>query len=86
MPLYTFLHNLLNVLVHIAVKIGLQKNRCRWEPFTVPLPSNDRLLWLHFSGLQPWCHIHPSFQLYFPSSLQVHRQFFSSEGAWLWRS
>jgi hypothetical protein len=29
MPLYTFLHNLLNVLVHIAVKIGLQKNRCR---------------------------------------------------------
>jgi hypothetical protein len=26
MPLYTFLHNLLNVLVQIANKIGLQKN------------------------------------------------------------
>jgi hypothetical protein len=26
MPLYTFLHNLLNVLVQIASKMGLQKN------------------------------------------------------------
>jgi hypothetical protein len=26
MPLYTFLHNLLNVLVQIANKMGLQKN------------------------------------------------------------
>jgi hypothetical protein len=26
MPLYTFLHNLLNVLIQIANKMGLQKN------------------------------------------------------------
>jgi hypothetical protein len=31
MPLYTFLHNLLHVLVQIAYKMGLQKNqKKRW--------------------------------------------------------
>jgi hypothetical protein len=41
---YVLLHNLLNVLVHIANKMGLQKNMCivcRGNVVSEPLPSND---------------------------------------------
>jgi hypothetical protein len=31
MPLYTFLHNLLNVLIQTAIKVGLQKNVATWR-------------------------------------------------------
>jgi hypothetical protein len=30
--------------------------RCRGNIFTQPLPSNGRLLWLHYSDLQASCH------------------------------
>jgi hypothetical protein len=30
--------------------------RCSGNVFTEPLPSNERLLWLHYSGLQASCH------------------------------
>jgi hypothetical protein len=42
MPLYTFLHNLLNVLVQIANKMGLQKNE-------IKLSSNKYILVLLFA-------------------------------------
>jgi hypothetical protein len=31
--------------------------RWRGNVFTEPLPSNERLLWLHYSGLQASCHV-----------------------------
>jgi hypothetical protein len=44
MPLYTFLHKLLNVLVQIANKMGLQKKRFygRRNVFIEPFPSNGK--------------------------------------------
>jgi hypothetical protein len=30
--------------------------RCCWNVFTEPLPSNGRLLWLHYYGLKYSCH------------------------------
>jgi hypothetical protein len=30
--------------------------RCRGNLFTEPLPSNERLLWLHYSGLKSSCY------------------------------
>jgi hypothetical protein len=61
-----FLHNLLNVLVQIANKMGLQKNNIAERVFVdavtffnEPLPSNDRgiftkPLYINESGI----HIH----------------------------
>jgi hypothetical protein len=59
MPLYTFLHNLLNVLVQIANKMGSKKS-LREYVFTKPLPSSNwkggggytwtSLFWFRYSG------------------------------------
>jgi hypothetical protein len=35
MPMYTFLHNLLNVLVQIANKMGLQQNYYNYRAITL---------------------------------------------------
>jgi hypothetical protein len=54
MSLYMFIHNLLNVLVQIANKTGLQKKMCiRWrgDVFTDPLLGNE--MKLRFSQPQP---------------------------------
>jgi hypothetical protein len=56
---------------------GCLRIRCSGNSFTEPLPSNGRLLWLHYSGLQASCHnnilplISKSFQMV--SSFQVTR-------------
>jgi hypothetical protein len=44
MPLYTFIHNLLNVLVQIANKMGLQKNVSRILTSLDSNPMNSSLL------------------------------------------
>jgi hypothetical protein len=49
MPLYSFLRSLLNVLVQIANKMGLQKKNVRW----VPAPTAWRVLRLLVEGRPP---------------------------------
>jgi hypothetical protein len=57
MPLYTFLYDLLNVLVQIANKMGLQKkNYLCVHSATGMLPNNELILWFHSSGFQVSCN------------------------------
>jgi hypothetical protein len=43
MPLITFLHDLLNMLIHIANKIELQKKKCNDSNRTIALGSTQPL-------------------------------------------
>jgi hypothetical protein len=53
--------------------------RCHGNVFIEPLPSNGRLRWLHYLGLQASCYTAPSLRLYVPNNLQVCHHFFFSE-------
>jgi hypothetical protein len=53
MPLYTFIHSLLNVLVQIANKMGLQKNlSCSLQPATDRDPKPDESTHIHHVALR----------------------------------
>jgi hypothetical protein len=50
--------------------------RCHGEVFTMSLPNNGHLFWLHHSGRQQLCHTAPSLRLFISSSLKAYCQFF----------